>query len=270
MAYHLVKYNPALNSRTAPAMFVPGSLCTWRSNNPLPKGYQAGDKIIYWESGAGSRAVVALGVAYSDPVRTGRESLFDLLPTTGYKVTSLTQELLRGDPLFEGASFLKAAVSATVYPLSEEQGEFLFQKASEELSGTFTIEGGEVRTFVEGNEGNALGTLVNGLVEGPLSLRYCDGTIVVSNHRSGRGWEHSRQIDSDGSCVLYDSIPLCISGDEVLFRSISSLKGKVLHGYPADQVLMDLCLLLMDDGLLPTVFSKEVPPGAETLCPNNT
>jgi hypothetical protein len=123
--FWLVKWRPAIN-KAPEKLFQINQQEQWYTARP-PKQAQAGDRLFFWEGSPGSR-LTALG----EFVQNTREhdedgnTILEFRNLTAPLETQITLHRLRQDPVFEGASFLKAAVSQLMYKLTDEQGVYLY------------------------------------------------------------------------------------------------------------------------------------------------
>jgi hypothetical protein len=119
--------------------FKQGHVMTWRTAKP-PKSWQTGDRLFFWKSSP-DRVLVGLGILKE--IYDGRDEYgdanFDVEYLTSLLENQPTIVELRNDPRINTASFLKAGVAGTVYPLSQEQGENLFRIVVEKNTPLRTI-----------------------------------------------------------------------------------------------------------------------------------
>jgi predicted HNH restriction endonuclease len=125
MNYWVVKGNSARNDWSA--ILRPGNTGKWRTKRP-PKLWENGDRIFFWESTPKLR-IVAIGNLVD--TNCGKSRSGDKF----YRVKYLTRQLasmpaineLRRFPILSKASFLKTGPAVSVFPLTEEQGQFILQ-----------------------------------------------------------------------------------------------------------------------------------------------
>jgi len=125
MNYWLIKANPRKNIPLS-ELFRPGTKDRWHSAI-IPKQFQKDDPLVFWQSGT-NQHVIAFGkvanplVEVIDPYY----KIFEVLNETPIIEGLPNIESLRKNPLFSGAYFLKAGPAGTIFPLTKEQGEFLW------------------------------------------------------------------------------------------------------------------------------------------------
>lgn len=134
MRYWVLKGNPHANNWDA--ILRPGHLGTWRSGR-VPTAFSRGDRVFCWESTPALRIV---GLAVVEHADIGQDEEGDTLFRVRYQTRRLsnmpTIHALRQVPILGQASFLKAGPATTLFPLTLEQAEILFQllaKGNDEL-----------------------------------------------------------------------------------------------------------------------------------------
>ena len=105
----------------------PGKRSRWRTTKP-PKGWRTGDRLFFWIASP-HKKLVGLGQIDGDPdTRPFRdESWFPVRYRTGTLPRPLAIDRLRQCSTLNGATFLKSGPSGTLFPLTDEQGEFLYR-----------------------------------------------------------------------------------------------------------------------------------------------
>jgi predicted secreted protein len=108
-------------------LFQINRLEQWYTARP-PKQAREGDRLFFWEGSPGSR-LTALGefVRNTGSRDAHGNTILEFRNLTAPLKSQITQERLRQDPVFEGASFLKAAASQLMYKLTNEQGLHLYR-----------------------------------------------------------------------------------------------------------------------------------------------
>ena len=124
MQYWLVKGKPTWNDLRS--MIKKGKTTRWVTARP-PKLWEVGDRLFFWE-GAPVLRIVGLGLLESiGTERDGNNRIkFGVRYLCNYIESGPSITELRGDSLCGSASFLKAAVAGTVFPLTPDQGQAIF------------------------------------------------------------------------------------------------------------------------------------------------
>jgi hypothetical protein len=125
MRFWIVKGKPSRNDLDA--MLRPGRREGWVTRKP-PASWAVGDGVFFWKS---APALHVAGLGRIERLRgTNRsgETWFELRYLTGPLEERLSLDVLRADEIVGSASFLKAGVAGTVFPLTAAQAERLLAR----------------------------------------------------------------------------------------------------------------------------------------------
>jgi hypothetical protein len=127
MNYWIFKANPRYN-RPFKQWMLPGASKRWGADRNPPKDFAVGNKLVFWQSGTGFR-VIALGYVEDPSLKkdSAGKRRFRVSFTTGFMDGQIDILALRKLSLFKNASFLKSGPTSTIYPLSVEQGQYLYR-----------------------------------------------------------------------------------------------------------------------------------------------
>jgi hypothetical protein len=123
--FWVVKWRRTINEPPE-ELFQINLLEEWYTARP-PKQARAGDRLFFWEGYPGSRLTALGEFVRNTGRREAGNTILEFCNLTVLIKTQITQERLRQDPVFEGASFLKAAVSQLMYKLTDQQGLHLYR-----------------------------------------------------------------------------------------------------------------------------------------------
>ncbi|MEO8275137.1 MAG: HNH endonuclease [Thermoanaerobaculia bacterium] len=124
--YWVVKGRPARNDLAA--WLAPGAADVWQTR-AAPSGWKAGDRVFFWEA-APKTQVVGLGEIVSvptRPVRRGVVARFHVIYLTSYLEHPVHIGAARKHVALKGSVFLKSGAAGTLFRLSIEEAEALFQ-----------------------------------------------------------------------------------------------------------------------------------------------
>jgi hypothetical protein len=126
--YWIVKGNRRVNDLRD--MLEPQRVHTWRTAR-LPRDIEVGDRLVFWESAPHLR-VVGIGEvgAWEREKDIFGNSHFWIVYQSRFVEGGPSVNELRKDPSFASASFLKAAVAGTLFPLEDAQAEVLAHSLS--------------------------------------------------------------------------------------------------------------------------------------------
>ena len=129
--FWLVKWRRTINDPPE-ELFQINRLQEWYTARP-PKQARPGDRLFFWEGSPGSR-LTALGefVCNTGQRDAHGNTILQFRNLTAPLESQITLHRLRQDPVFTGASFLKAAVSQLMYKLTNEQGLYLYRLLRDE------------------------------------------------------------------------------------------------------------------------------------------
>ncbi|MBN2361669.1 MAG: EVE domain-containing protein [Deltaproteobacteria bacterium] len=127
--YWIVKGNRKVNDLRE--MLQPHVVQTWRTAR-LPRDIDVNDRVIFWES-APHLKVVGIGEigGWERDKDIFGNAHFWVLYQTKYIEGGPGAEQLRKDPLFDGSSFLKAAVAGTMFAVTNEQAASIARHLAE-------------------------------------------------------------------------------------------------------------------------------------------